>query len=327
MELVAELLLESIIKFLTNTLSYFKPFALSMAVFFMTIDLVFSFANSDVDFFKLIIPKTLMYSVFLTIILTYDTWILDNIINGAIQLGNYGADGSKATSLRVTPLSFFTDILVLLSPFFSAGGVGVIGLDLAGIESIPIALTMYGLGILILAMLLALEIIMVVVEYYLMGICAIILMPFGMWKQTKSFAMRGISALFAQAFKVLMFTLLLNFIEIQWIELIKAGLVFNLVSITSAFFSIFILYMLVKRVSAISSALIGGTGVGSTGSSMAMAGFASASFGTAGSMIKSEYSKMGGFQGMKDKFGFGGGSGGTVDAYKDATGTGSISDK
>lgn len=327
MELVAELLLESIIKFLTNTLSYFKPFALSMAVFFMTIDLVLSFANSDVDFFKLIIPKTLTYSMFLTIILTYDTWILDNIINGAIQLGNYGADGATTTSLKVTPLGFFMDIMFLLTPLFVGGGAGAIALDGLGIESIPTALCFFGIGLLIMSMLLALEIIMVVVEYYLMGICAIILMPFGMWKQTKSFAMRGISALIAQAFKVLMFTLLLNFLDVQWKKFMLAPLTLNILSLGSSFFTIVILYMLVKRVSAISSALIGGTGVGSTGSSMAMAGFASASFGTAGSMIKSEYSKMGGFQGIKDKFGFGGGSGGTADAYKDATGTGSISDK
>lgn len=323
---MAELLLESIIDFLTNSLKFFKPVSLSLAVSFMTIDLVLSFANSDVDFFKLIIPKTLTYGFFLTIILTYDTWILENIINGAIQLGNYGADGSTTTSLRVTPLGFFMDIMFLLTPLFTAGGTGVIALDLAGIESIPMSLCMFGLGLLIMALLLALEIIMVVVEYYLIGICAILLMPFGMWSKTKSFAMRGISALFAQAFKVLMFTLLLNFLEIQWRKIVEAGLVLNIFSLGSSLFSVVILYMLVKRVSAISSALIGGTGVGSTGSSMAMAGFASASFGTATSMVKSEYSKMGGFQGMKNKFGFGGGSGGTADAYKDATGTGSISD-
>ncbi|MEG2609402.1 MAG: type IV secretion system protein [Bacilli bacterium] len=322
---MAELLLESIIDFLTNSLKFFKPVALSLAVSFMTIDLVLSFANSDVDFFKLIIPKTLTYGFFLTIILTYDTWILENIINGAIQLGNYGADGATTTSLRVTPLGFFMDIMFLLTPLFTAGGTGVIALDLAGIESIPMSLCMFGLGLLIMALLLALEIIMVVVEYYLIGICAILLMPFGMWSKTKSFAMRGISALFAQAFKVLMFTLLLNFLEIQWQKIVEAGLVLNIFSLGSSLFSVVILYMLVKRVSAISSALIGGTGVGSTGSSMALAGFASASFGTAGSMMKSEYSKMGGMSGLKEKFGFGG-SGGTADAYKDATGTGSISD-
>lgn len=327
MEFVAEQLLESIIIFLTTSLKYFKPVALSLAVSFMTIDLVLSFANSDVDFFKLIIPKTLTYGFFLTVILTYDTWILENIINGAIQLGNYGAGGSTATSLKVTPLSFFTDMMFLLTPLFTGGGVGAIALDIAGIESIPMSLCMFALGLLVMALLLALEIIMVIVEYYLMGICAILLIPFGMWSKTKSFAMRGISALFAQAFKVLMFTLLLNFLDIQWRKIVGATLTLNIFSLGTSLFIVVILYMLVKRVSAISSALIGGTGVGSTGSSIAMAGLIGSSFGTATSMAKSEYSKMGGFQGMKNKFGFGGGSDSTADAYKDATGTGSISDK
>ena len=316
-------ILNDIIEFLISILPHFKTVALFLAFCLIQIDLVLTFINGEADIFKILPIKLLKWGFFLTIITKYN-WFLENMINGSIQLGNYALTGTNSTDLLVSPLSFFADLLTLMVPLFSAGGTGALALDVAGIESIPTVLMFLLVGLLLTALLMSLEMILIVVEYYLIGICAILLIPFGVFDKTKNFAMRGISAMFAQSFKILMFTLLLNFIDKQWGKMLLNGLFLNILSLGGNLLTLILLYMLIKRVSAISGALMGGTGVSSTGSSAMLAGYTMSSFGAAGGIIKSEFSKAGGFGAMMSKFGGGSGSSGenAAMAYKNTTGTG-----
>lgn len=322
MDFVSASILEDIIKFLTGTLPAFKTVALVVAFCLIQIDLVLTFVTGEADIFKILPIKGLKWGFYLTIIYQYN-WFLENIINGAIQVANYGVYKSTSVDLLVSPFKFLGDTLAAFSPLFGTGTAGAIALDLAGIESIPTLLMFIVGGILFTAMLMALEIILIVIEYYLIGICGVLLIPFGCFAKTQNFAMRAISALLGQSFKILMFTVLLNFLEKEWNKIIFAAITLNILSLGGIIVRFVILYMLLKRVSAISSALMGGTGVSSTGSSAMLAGFAASSYMSAGSIIKSEFSKAGGFAGMMGRF-----RGNTteeqkaIESYKNATGTG-----
>ncbi len=306
---MGQILIEDFIQFITTTLKYFKPVALGMALSFLTIDLVLTYINGEQDFFKTLPAKTLKYGFFLWIIIEYNQIILKTIINGAIQMGNY-ATGNTSTDLLVSPFQFFFDLLALVTPFFAGAGTVITGLDLAGIESIPIAFNFLLLGIFLTAMGISLEIILTVIEYYLIAICAILLMPFGLWSKTNNFAMRGLSSLFGQSFKILLFTMLLNFLEIQWTRFLTAPFTLNIYSLVTSLFNLIILYFLIKRVSAIAGALLGGTGISSTGSSALLAGFAMGAYGKVGGILRDSYNDVGGFSGLKDR---------VTETYKNAT--------
>mgnify|MGYP005886718453 CR=1 FL=1 len=312
-------ILKDIIDFLTKALKYFQPFALSMGAMLAVIDIVYTFMWGEVDAFKTLVAKMLRYSFFFWLILEYKTIVMNWFINGAIQLGNY-AVGNTSIDLLVSPFKFFFDFLIVLAPFVGGGGVGMVVLDKIGIESVPVILGLVILGMLTAVIMLSLEIILVVVEYYLMAVCGILLLPFGMFSETKSFAMRALSGLFAQSFKIIMFIMVLNFLEDRWNQLFIEAVTFDFIALTSVLFQLLILFMLLKRVNAISSALISGSSVSSGAPSVAMAGLTAMAFNKAGGILKDSYSKAGGFSGMKDRFSSSSGGNNTVSAYIGATG-------
>lgn len=315
-------ILSEIIQFLTSVLPAFKIIALVIAFCLIQIDLVLTFVNGEADIFKILPIKLLISGFFLSMIFEYN-WVLENMINGAIQLGNYGVMNSTSTDLLISPFRFLGDLIAVLTPLLGITSAGAIALDFAGIESVPTMLMFFIAGLVGLAILMSLEIILVVIEYYFIGICAILLLPFGCFDKTRSFAVRGISALFAQSFKILIFTLLINFIEKQWNAMILNGIKLDFISLSQNLVILALFYFLINRVSAITNALLGGTAVSSGGSSAMLASFTWGAFGNAGSILKSEFSKAGGFSGMMSKF-TGGNSNDikALESYKNATGSG-----
>ena len=315
------MIVNEIIKFLTSALVPFTTVSLVLAFCLIQIDLVLTFVNGEADIFKILPIKILISGFFLTLIYKY-SWVLDNIINGAIQLGNYGAMNSTSTNLLISPFSFLGDLVSVLTPLIGLTGSGAIALDVAGVESVPIMLMFFVAGLVGLAIMMCLEIMLVVVEYYFVGICAILLLPFGCFDKTRSFAMRGISAIFAQSFKVLIFTLLINFIEKQWNSVVINTITLDFVGLIQGLIGVALFYFLVSRVNAMTNALIGGTSVSSSGSSVMLAGFTWGAFSNASSILKSEFSKAGGFSGMMSKFKAGASDTKALESYKKATGGG-----
>lgn len=327
MNFINGMILQDIIQFITSVLPVFKSVALVIAFGLIQIDLVLTFVNGEADIFKILPIKILFWGFFLTIIFEY-SWILNTIINGAIQLGNYGVFKNTSTNLLVSPFAFLGELATTLIPILTVTTGGALALDFAGIESIPTMLMFLIGGLILTTILMSLEIILVVVEYYFIGICAILLIPFGCFDKTRSFSIRGISALIAQSFKVLIFTLLINFVDKQWNKFILKGITLDIVSLSLSLINIMLLYFLVKRVSAITSALMGGGAVFSSGSSATLAGLAGSAFVTAGSIMKSEFSKVGGFSGVMSRFRGGGNSEQkAIESYKNATGSGTHEDK
>ncbi len=132
--------------------------------------------------------------------------------------------------------------------------------------------------------------------------------------------MRALSGLFAQSFKIIMFIMVLNFLEDRWNQLFIEALTFDFIALTSVLFQLLILFMLLKRVNAISSALISGSSVSSGAPRWQWLDLQRWRFNKAGGILKDSYSKAGGFSGMKDRFAGSSGGNNTVSAYIGATG-------
>ena len=321
------MIVNEIIQFLTSALIPFTTVALVIAFCLIQIDLVLTFINGEADIFKILPIKLLISGFFLTMIYKYN-WVLDIIINGAIQLGNYGATNNTSTNLLISPFEFLGDLVNALTPLLGATSVGALGLDFAGIESVPTMLMFFVAGLVGLALLMSLEMMLVVIEYYFVGICAILLLPFGCFDKTRSFAMRGISAIFAQSFKILIFTLLVHFVEKQWRSAVLNGITLDFIGLIQGLIGVALFYFLISRISAMTNALLGGTAISSGGSSAMLASFTWGAFGNAGSILKSEFSKAGGFSGMMNKFRNGNDNGTkALESYKNATSGGQIENK
>lgn len=285
-------LMNELLSHIAGALDYLKPFAIFMLASFGTIDLILYFIfEREEDVLMTMVKKLIIYGVFLTLITHYDKVVLETFLNGAVQLGNR-VTGSTAISLVISPLSFFYKILTLASPAFKIGTLGAVAIDaVLDIESIPVTLMFFIIGLFFSALLLSYELAMMFVEFYIVGITAIVLLPFGVFYKTRGLAYKAISAVFGQGLKIMVMTFLLNFFNSAWDDYVKSKmeLGFSILSWQNTcicILVILILYGTIKRGPAIAHSMLMGSATQGTSTNGIIAGMAGGSINYGIGMVK-----------------------------------------
>lgn len=227
-----------------------------------TLDIIITmFFNKDAggeDVFETLYKKMFVYTFSYMLISNYSE-IVDKVFKASIQLGNLATGYGASTSLPVTPGELYGKFLLLISPIF-AGLVLSAGLDMAGIESVPIGIVLMSFGIGIGIILTCLEITITFVKFYLLTAIAILLMPFGAFSKTKDIAMKGLHSIFAQAVEVIITVILVNtYGRFSSFSKDITDLVEKPIGLLNVFGVVLLFYLLIKKVPMMVSTLLSGS--------------------------------------------------------------------
>ena len=243
-----------------------NPTVMSLLSSFLIIDLTLSFLfdeSEGLNIFIKLIKKVLYYGFFIWII-QYGTLIFENLMGGAIQLGNVASGKGSSTEINVELLEKFGidagDIKGLM-----AAGAGSIILDIFGVEAMATVMLFAAIGYLMFFVMLYVQILVTFVKFYLVAGYAFILVPFGVFEKTKDIALKALNGLFSQAIEVFVLTVILNlaaFIQdTKWSSIINLPMD-SLETIKSNLFTKFailvFLYLLINKAGSIASSLLSG---------------------------------------------------------------------
>lgn len=286
-------LMSKLLAHIAGALVYLRPFAISVTASFAIMDLVLYYLlEKEEDVLMSLVKKVLVYGVTLTILTKYDELVLKTFLNGAVQLGNM-ATGSSAITLVISPLAFFYKVMDLTAPAFTVSTLGAIAIDaIMDIESIPITLFFFILGLYFSTLLLSYELAMMFVEFYIVAITAIVLIPFGVFYKTRGIAMKAAGAIFGQGIKIMVMTFLLNFFNEAWDDYVKAKLEtgFSILSWQNTCVCILVvllLYGTLKRGPAIAHAMLMGSATSGAATNGFIAGAAGGSLNSGMGMVRS----------------------------------------
>lgn len=286
-------LMTKLLAHIAGALTNLKPFALVMVGSFATMDFILYFLlEKEEDVLYTYVKKVLLYGVLITLITNYDEIVLKTFLNGAVQLGNR-AVGNNSIKLVISPLTFFYRTLSLAAPAFGVSTLGALSVDaLLDVESLPVGMVLIILGMFCSALLLSYELAMVFVEFYIVAVTAIVLIPFGAFYKTRGIAIKAIGAIFGQGVKIMVMTFLLNFFDQAWQEYVLTRLEndFSLLSWRETAICtlvILILYGTIKRGPAIAHAILAGAATSGTGTSGFLGGLAGGSLGLGYKMARS----------------------------------------
>ena len=204
-----------------------NPTVMNLLSSFLIIDLTLSFLfdeSEGLNIFIKLIKKVLYYGFFIWIIQEYGTLIFENLMGGAIQLGNVAAGKGSSTEINVELLEKFgidaSDIAGLM-----AAGAGSVILDIFGVEAMATVMLLAAVGYLMFFVMLYVQILVTFVKFYLIAGYAYILIPFGVLNKTKDIALKALNGLFSQAIEIFVLIVILNlavFIqETKWSSIIS----------------------------------------------------------------------------------------------------------
>lgn len=180
----------------------------SLMIIDLTIDLLFDQGEDNI--FMKLIRKILMYGAYITFILNYKTIVNEYALKGFIQLGNYISTGQTVTTFITSPSEILGKVLKYSLPVFSAHGFANTTLDILGIESTPILSGLLVLALVGLALSVTCGMVMLFAKFYIVTSCAIILLPFAVFKETESIG-KGVLQLFIkQGVNIMVMVLVLN---------------------------------------------------------------------------------------------------------------------
>ena len=180
----------------------------SLMIIDLTIDLLFDQGEDNI--FMKLIRKILMYGAYITFILNYKTIVNEYALKGFIQLGNYISTGQTVTTFITSPSEILGKVLKYSLPVFSAHGFANTTLDFLGIESTPILSGLLVLALVGLALSVTCGMVMLFAKFYIVTSCAIILLPFAVFKETESIG-KGVLQLFIkQGVNIMVMVLVLN---------------------------------------------------------------------------------------------------------------------
>lgn len=293
----------------TSIINNLTPTVKSMLYIFLMLDLTLSMLFNEDDgmgIFITLMKKILLYGFFIWIITKYG-YIIKTVLEGFIQLGNLASIGVASKSLETSPGIVFSLIMSKITPIFLAVSAGALAMDLALIESLPITLFLLGSSLGIVAGLIALEIVIIFIKFYLTTALAFILMPFGVFSKTREVATKGLHSLLSQGVEIMVAVIIINFFN-RYIENFlmldsiddknPIGLINNLVIVI--FF-----FLLITRIPIIVSTLLTGS---ISNLSLTDSGIRNAS----GNLNRSNITKVGSeIKGMGEK---------VYSAYRKATG-------
>ncbi|MGL4976792.1 MAG: type IV secretion system protein [Cetobacterium sp.] len=195
------------------------PTVKSMLYIFLMLDLTLSMLFNEDDglnIFLTLVKKILLYGFFIWVINEY-TYIVKTVIDGFVQLGNLASLGVASKSLESSPGMVFSLVMSKITPIFLSVSAGALAMDLALIESLPITLFLLGSSLGIVAGLIALEIIIVFIKFYLTTALAFVLMPFGVFSKTRDIATKGLHSLLSQGIEIMVAVIIVNFFN-KYIE-------------------------------------------------------------------------------------------------------------
>ena len=264
----AGVLLSATKAFAEGMIKNLNPTVMNLLGSFLTIDLVLSFLfdeSESVDIFMKLLKKILYYGFFIWIIQEYSAVVFENLMGGAIQLGNVASGKGAATEINVELLEGFGidagDIAGLM-----AAGAGRILLYIFGIEAMATVMLFAAVGYLMFFIMLYVQILVIFVKFYLVSGFAYILMPFGVFSKTKDIALKGLNGLFSQAIEIFVLVVILNlaasFQNGDWAKIMNLPMD-TLESIKENLFTKFailvFLFLLINKAGSIASAILAGS--------------------------------------------------------------------
>lgn len=256
----------------------------SLMIIDLTLDLLFD--QSDENIFLILIRKIMLYGLFITIIREYKVIINEYVLKGFIQLGNYLSLGRLGTSFEFSPTEVLSDFLVWVTPLWSVGGVFIAVLDKLGIESLPIGLCLLCLWAIGLYTMLTCTVTMAFVRFFIISSCGLLIVPFGVFKETSSMG-RGILQLFLkQGVKIMLMIMVINFMATS--TEFKGEISFT--SLSGCIINAMIWYSIIQEVPTLVEEIFGGHLGGGSARGRGMMKVASAGTGQA-------FKNMGKYQG------------------------------
>lgn len=180
----------------------------SLMVIDLTIELLFDQGEDNI--FMKLLRKCLMYGAYITFILNYKTLVNEYALKGFIQLGNYISTGHTVTTFLTSPSEILGKVLKYSAPVFLTHGFANTTLDILGIESVPMLSGLLVLALIGLALSITCGMVMLFAKFYIVTSCAIILLPFAVFKETESIG-KGVLQLFIkQGVNIMVMVLVLN---------------------------------------------------------------------------------------------------------------------
>lgn len=181
----------------------------SLMVIDLTIDLLFD--QGDENIFLILIRKVMFYGLFITVIQQYKVIVNDYILKGFIQLGNYLSLGKFGTSFEISPTQILANFFEWTTPFWSVGSLLMVTVDGLGIESIPTGICLLILWSACLYFIITCTVTMAFVRFFIVTGCALIIVPFAVFKETSSIG-KGILQIFLkQGAKIMLMVMILNY--------------------------------------------------------------------------------------------------------------------
>lgn len=203
----------------TSIINNLTPTVKSMLYIFLMLDLTLSMLFNEDDgmgIFITLMKKILLYGFFIWLITKYG-YIIKTVLDGFIQLGNLASIGVASKSLETSPGVVFSLVMSKITPIFLTVSAGALAMDLALIESLPITLFLLGSSLGIVAGLIALEIVIIFIKFYLTTALAFVLMPFGVFSKTREVATKGLHSLLSQGVEIMVAVIIINFFN-KYIE-------------------------------------------------------------------------------------------------------------
>lgn len=193
-----------------------------LAIIDLTLSMFYD-KSEGVDIFWTIFLKILLYGFFIYLLNNY-AYLVGVIEKGFIQLGNVATGDGRGTSLNANPgaiLSGTIDQLVIPLVFSVAASTG---LDLMGIESIPMTLLILVSGIALTAGATAITIVFVFIKFYLTSAVTIITLAFGVFSKSKDVALKGITGLLSSGIELTLTVIVFNFVMTYYDKYVSSGL-------------------------------------------------------------------------------------------------------
>ena len=192
-----------------------QPTCMNVIFSLMVIDLTLEvlFDEGEENIFLKLIKKVMLYGIFLTVIKNYYTIVNTYLLGGFIQLGNYISTGNASTTFITSPGGFLSNAMLWIGGIFSLSGLGIIALDKLGIESLPMGLMLSGLWLIGTYIAITCTVVMCFVRYFIVTSCAILILPFGVLKETSSIGKNIVSLFLKQGTKIMIMVMILNFMN------------------------------------------------------------------------------------------------------------------
>lgn len=233
-----------------------QPTCINVIFSLMVIDLIIDllFDQGEENIFLILLRKVMLYGLFLTIILQYKVIINDYILKGFIQLGNYLSIGKMETSFVLSPTKILANYFDWTIPFWSVSSLLMMTVDKFGIESIPTGLCLLILATLGIYVSLTCTVIMTFIRFFVVSSCALIIVPFGVLKETSSIGRDILTLLLKQGVKIMFMVMILNLMGNQ----IKFEGKIGFTSLSVTFLQGAIWFFLVKEIPMIAEEVFGG---------------------------------------------------------------------